>query len=368
MRSNSKRDRRLGRNPVKDFFSWWIAELAGIAQVFTRPKSGPAENLLLALLQGERISFFWRDGSGWRELGAARIESSRTEIGALIDTVTRGKQRIIARLPGEFALRRRLTLPLAGENDLRQILTYQLDSLSPYPPDQIYFGYRVASRDYAAKTIEVEICLIPRSDVERLIDKMRSWNLVPDCVDCADQDELADTELNLLPRPLTPVKQRSLLSRFNKLLLATNLLLAALLVTGLLVSKAQREGDIRTRVETAKLKADAAVRLRDRVEKLEAQASFLKKTKKQAPPVLELIDELSSILPDGTWLERAVYRKNEITLSGISSKASVLIGEIERSPLFESVTFQSSVVQDDRSGGERFQIKAKITTEDSNVE
>jgi len=77
--------------------------------------------------------------------------------------------------------------------------------------------------------------------------------------------------------------------------------------------------------------------------------------------VLELIDELSSVLPDGTWLEKAVYSKNEISLSGISSKASVLISEIERSPLFENAAFQASVVQDDRSGGERFQIKANVT-------
>jgi len=136
----------------------------------------------------------------------------------------------------------------------------------------------------------------------------------------------------------------------------------------LLITRSNVEAELKTRVETAKLKADAAIRLRDKVKKLQAESSFLQDTKRQRPPVLEVIDELTVILPDQTWLEKAVYHKNEISLSGISSKASVLISEIERSPLFENAAFQASVVQDDRLGGERFQIRADITGADERAE
>lgn len=102
--------------------------------------------------------------------------------------------------------------------------------------------------------------------------------------------------------------------------------------------------------------------------KLQEQNSFLEDMKKSRVPALQVIDELTKILPDDTWLEGALYSANEISLSGVSSKSSNLISKIERSPLFEEAAFQSSVVQDFRSGGERFQIRARITVPHGDVE
>jgi len=351
------------------FFSWWKSELSGMAPVFMRQKSQSAENLLLAMFKDDAVTFFWRDASHWRELGRGRIDSTLHEIGSQLVAAAGTKKHItIARLPGASILRRRMSLPIAAEKSLHQILSYQLDSLSPYPPDQVYFSHRILERDYAEGKIEVELYLVPKDEVDQRVNAMRSWELVPDFVDFVDQNELAEPEVNFLPNPLAPVKQRRLLSSFNKLLLAVNALLTVVFVTTVLTTKANTEEELKTRVETAKLRADAAIRLRDRVEKLSAESSFLQDTKNQRPPVLELIDELSGILPDGTWLEKAVYRTHEISLSGISSKASILISEIERSPLFENVAFQASVVQDDRSGGERFQIRAGISKVEDRAE
>ena len=108
--------------------------------------------------------------------------------------------------------------------------------------------------------------------------------------------------------------------------------------------------------------------MRERVEKIEAESSFLRDRKQRQPSVLSLIEELSAILPDDTWLEKVLYKENSITITGVSKKASLLISEIERSPLFENAAFQASVVQDNRSGGERFQIKAEITGAQRHVE
>lgn len=368
MRSNGNRSFQAGRDQFGAFYSWWKSELAGMAPAFMRRKSRSAKNLLLALFNDDAVTFFQRVSSHWKELGRARIDSGQPEIGSYLNSVRNEKHTVIARLPGASILRRKVTLPIAAESELRKILSYQLDSLSPYPPEQIYFSTRILERSHTEKKLIVELHLVPKEEVDKLVHKMRSWNLVPDFVDFVDQDELAEPVINFLPNPLTPVKQQRALSSPNKLLLAVNALLAVVFVATIFITRANTEEELKTRVETAKLKADAAIRLRDRVEKLQAEGSYLQDMKKQRPPVLELIDELSGILPDKTWLERAVYSKNEISMSGISSKASVLISEIERSPLFQNAAFEASVVQDDRSGGERFQIRADISGVDNGVE
>ena len=81
--------------------------------------------------------------------------------------------------------------------------------------------------------------------------------------------------------------------------------------------------------------------------------------KKQRPPVPELVDRLSGILPDGTWLEKAVYDKRRSACGHLFQV--IRTDQRNRALSFENAAFQASVVQDDRSGGERFQIKADIT-------
>lgn len=368
MNSEGKKVMPAGHNRFDAFLAWWISELSEMAPRFLKRKSTHSEKKLLVLFSDDAVSFSWHDTIQWRKLLSTPLESARSEFeNHLIPTIDE-KHITIARLPAKSILHRSLNLPIAAENELRQILTYQLDSLSPYPPDQVYFSHQIKERDHAAKRLSVELYLSPREEVDRVLRKMHSWNLVPDIVDFVGQDELAEPVLNLLPSPLAQIKPRRVLSATNKVLLTTNVLLAAALFAINLMTKADLEQELTTRVETAKLKADATLRLRDKVEKLQAENSLMQEAQLQRLPVLAILEELSAIIPDDTWLERAVYGNNEIALTGISKKASVLVGEIEHSPLFENAAFQASVIQDDRSGGERFQLKADISGVEKSVE
>jgi hypothetical protein len=80
----------------------------------------------------------------------------------------------------------------------------------------------------------------------------------------------------------------------------------------------------------------------------------------------EILDELTRLLPDTTWIWNLRYNGKEIELSGFADSASDLIPILDRSPLFEKVEFLAPVTKEMqmRSDGnkekERFKIKAKI--------
>ena len=78
-------------------------------------------------------------------------------------------------------------------------------------------------------------------------------------------------------------------------------------------------------------------------------------------PAVNVLNELTELLPDGTWLERLVFKQDKVDLFGLSSKASTLISEIETSPIFEDVAFQAPVVQEERFSSERFQISTRVS-------
>jgi general secretion pathway protein L len=80
----------------------------------------------------------------------------------------------------------------------------------------------------------------------------------------------------------------------------------------------------------------------------------------------EVLEELTRLLPDTTWIWNLKYNGKEIELSGFADSASDLIPLLDKSPLFEKVEFLAPVTKEMQMRGdgskekERFKIKAKI--------
>jgi general secretion pathway protein L len=109
-----------------------------------------------------------------------------------------------------------------------------------------------------------------------------------------------------------------------------------------------------------KEEAEAAQVLQDEISHMAAESRLFVEQKQKRPSVIEILNELSRILPDNTWLQRLEMKNAKVTIQGISADASALIELIETSSLFRNTTFQSPIVQDPRSGRYRFQIVADV--------
>jgi general secretion pathway protein L len=81
---------------------------------------------------------------------------------------------------------------------------------------------------------------------------------------------------------------------------------------------------------------------------------------------VSVLEELTRLLPDTTWIWNLKYNGKEMELSGFADSASDLIPLLDRSPLFEKVEFLAPVTKEMQMRGdgnkekERFKIKAKI--------
>ena len=83
--------------------------------------------------------------------------------------------------------------------------------------------------------------------------------------------------------------------------------------------------------------------------------------KKQTMPArIDLLQELTLLLPNDTWLERWQVKGDAMQIIGQSAKASALIGIVEASPLFVDAAFISPVTTDPRTNKERFVLSARI--------
>ncbi|HPD61448.1 MAG TPA: PilN domain-containing protein, partial [Thermodesulfobacteriota bacterium] len=74
---------------------------------------------------------------------------------------------------------------------------------------------------------------------------------------------------------------------------------------------------------------------------------------------LEIMKELSSIIPSAVWITEFRYNKNELDLTGFAASASGLIAILDDSPLFHASEFTAPITRD-TEGKESFRIKTKI--------
>jgi len=96
-------------------------------------------------------------------------------------------------------------------------------------------------------------------------------------------------------------------------------------------------------------------------EKLLEQSHFLENKRINEMSSIKLIDEVTQIIPDDTWLTRFVLKSGELQLQGESSNASSLIQTLESSNYFTDVQFRSPVTQNKISKKDKFHLSARFT-------
>ncbi|MGA1863515.1 MAG: pilus assembly protein PilM [bacterium] len=113
----------------------------------------------------------------------------------------------------------------------------------------------------------------------------------------------------------------------------------------------------------------ASNQLQDQVREVKDLSQKIDKVSKEAEEIqnlmmgrvskLEILKELSVLIPEDAWLDKVLITNESIEINGYADASSQLIGILEDSPLFENVIFPSTIT---KRGGqkERFRIKADI--------
>jgi Tfp pilus assembly protein PilN len=114
--------------------------------------------------------------------------------------------------------------------------------------------------------------------------------------------------------------------------------------------------------------------LQSQVEALSAQAKTVRATidgniaeaknleavfalRRKAPSVTDVWNELSVLLPDGSWVQQLSYAEGFFAIEGVSNNAEALVPLLEASKKFRDVSFSAAVTQSQGEAGQRFAIR-----------
>ncbi len=347
--------------PLSRFWQWWSGELYGLLPPAWRRRIS-VQALVVRIEQQETPQLVVLDGA----VEAYRLPLSTLpppQLSEQLAQMARDAGRTVLQLDSRSLLHKVLTLPAVTESRLESVLGFEMDRHTPFRAEDVYFGYRVAKRDTASQRILVDLYLIPRSRLDALLQQLHSFGIAPTAVLPVEARVSVDTQtLNLLPRAQRSSagfqRQRSARNRF----LVAGLLLV-LLVGFPLYQRAERVAALESALEQPREQAQRAQQVRADIETLVEGRQYLGRQKAAQLPTLFVLDELTRLLPDNTWLSRFELNDAVLRIQGESGSASSLIGILEGSELFMSVDFTSPVTINPRSRRERFSIEARIETQ-----
>lgn len=341
------------------FFRWWAGELAFLVPPKLQKVLGAAPEYLVLTRDGQELVIAHLLKEEQRPLGTFTLDEagSRAREALLAETPELAEAKVLLRLTPGQALRKTVKLPLAAEENLSQVLAFEMDRLTPFKSDQVYFGARVASRSSATRQITVDLVLTPRGKLDALLDDLAAAGWRPAIVDLADDPKPGT--YNLLPEKYRPAKSRW--PDIANIGLATLIVVLLGMLAILPILSARSEADaLEERVRKTGKTAKEVEALRQEAETLLHQTQFLQEKKRTEPVLVDMLEELSRVIPDNTWLNGLQYKDRRFVIQGQSPSASSLIEVVEASPYFKNTSFVSPVTKDTASGLERFQIASDV--------
>lgn len=100
--------------------------------------------------------------------------------------------------------------------------------------------------------------------------------------------------------------------------------------------------------------------LKQEIESLNQEIASINNFKRNRPMTLDIIRELTVILPKSAWLTRVRIADTTVNLEGYAASATGLLPKLEASPRFKKAEFASPTFRDTRMNADRFNIKMEI--------
>lgn len=263
---------------------------------------------------------------------------------------------IDVRLGRDFYLVHSLKMPTMPRGRLQKSLQLQLRNLVPIAGMPVYWDHirqgRVEEED------QVNLALVKAEPLDRLLEAITSTGARV-CNVRADVDD-AGRKFDFLRRNPHFGRRQSWI--------APLLILCLLLSAGSLWWRMHQEHD-RWLADRQIIVDGQEADIRQvrtnlaEIEQLQLQLDRVEGFADQGQ-ALRVLDKLSKILPDGTWLDGLTLQGAKVQLEGYSSDASQLIALVEAVPAFRNARFRSSVIRDNTSQAEKFSIEFLLSSEE----
>jgi len=257
----------------------------------------------------------------------------------------------------ESILNRELKLPLAAEPSLAQVLSFEMDRQTPFKASDVYFDWKVLERGGDSGQLRLEMYVVPRAGIDESLRALADRGVRLSGIDVVKGGRTLG--VNLLPAELR-TRRRNPRTRLNLALAALSCALLAMVMAQSLYLRAHQVAKLEDAIAAVQGQAREVMRIKKQIEDTSEAAGFLARSRAAVPLAIEVLADVTRILPDDTFLDRLVITNSSVQMQGKSKNAQQLIELVNESALLDGAAFRGSTRLDARSGLEIFEVNAEV--------
>jgi general secretion pathway protein L len=251
---------------------------------------------------------------------------------------------------------RAIDFPKQATDFLEGMIRAQIDRLTPWPASEVEFG-TTSPVPAANERVALTVAATSKQKIQPLLRIAAEYGAAS-VSGLVDEPEAAAEPIKLFDRALTgadggaiDIAQVLRMTLVGTALAAAASLAISAYAGGWLDAEQQ---ELQHRI----VQRRAALRLSDPGGSAE---TLLAKRKQTQPSSVMVLEEISRVLPDTTYVTELRVEGDRMQVMGLTQDAPSLIRLLEQSPQFARATFFAPTTRSQSDPGERFHIEAHIT-------
>lgn len=395
----------LDKLGATDFWRWWTGELKLVFAPFSARWLNSEDDIteikasVNSLIVGTAtISFSGEDGAA----------KSADELKRAVTIALNGRAKDVKLIiPPEIVLRKNVSYPAATLENLHDVVAFDMDRQTPFKAGQVYFDARrkmvsgpdalhnhgagassagngngnsngigsgnssTASNKNAEDNVmvNIEMLAVPRQSLSLGLQALRDAGANVRSIGVANDQGYP--RFDLLPAAEKPKRRITREQIINLVLLALILLFIGIAVIVPIWQKRERAITLQPLVQKAQSEAEATRKVEAEFTQLSQEYNFATGKKYTIQPTLDVVEEITRISPDTTWLSNLEVKTltnksgppiRELQLTGEAASATKMVELLEQSKLMQNASQRTQTTRGSQPTLDRFQIATELKT------
>ncbi|MDD2876658.1 MAG: fimbrial assembly protein [Acidiphilium sp.] len=332
-----------------DVFRWYGAMLGSLLPASLRTMIGDAASGLVVMADPaappDRGVVALRSRGSLRNIGT---------LGALAQNISPALRQgvtLVLATPRRLILTTGINLPLAAERHLATAVAFEMDRLTPFDAEEVWFRTETVRRDRETGLLALRLAVLPRHEVTPLLDAMAAAGLHASRIEAQSSDGMLTVPVDQTAQPAR--RTEAALAGLCAILALACLIVPLARQQISLVSLANRQTALAPRLHEVEL-------LRQRLAASRNGAATLAAEQAREGDPLAALAAITTALPDGSFLTDLSVRHRVATLDGESPNAAGLVAALSADPDFADPAFAAPVTRALNEKADIFSIKVRL--------
>jgi len=343
---------------ISEFYEWWTGQLSDcVPKQWREATSSKRDALVITPVEPIGTDVRTISISTWSKGREVSLGQYAIAARDLADLPRPARLPVVLHLLDNDVLCKIITLPLATERDLAQVLAFEMDRETPFGVDEIFWSYRIVQRDKQRGQLTARLRLITRASIAPLLEALAEAGI---SVKRAEIVGGTDDGLGLSLKDDGTQPERATSARVLRWASATICLaLAITVVAAPFIRQAWDLATLDKEIAAGRAAAAQAEQLRRDIDRLEGAGNLIKNERAAAGDPLATLAALTTMLPDDTYLTELQQQQHKVTFGGRSAAASRLIGAVAAGSQLRNPAFVAPVTRMESTHTEVFTISAE---------